>query len=412
MRSRTGIRAGRRNIRELLTIAGCLAALFAYLLLERQAVARSAGRIPLRIAVTGTRGKSTVTRLIAASLRAHGRPVLAKTTGSKAMLILPDGSEVEIVRRGLPTILEQKKILRRGPELGVEVLVSELMSVRPGVLAVESRRLLRPQVLVITNVRLDHREEMGKTRAEIARGLASAVPPGATVFILEEELRPELERAASEAGARLITVKGGPRRQLMPALQPDAGQWFDGDLALALAVSGHLGVPEETALRGIAGARPDFGSLRAWDAVLGDPPAPWTLVSAFAANDPESSRRALERLPGSRGTAPRDLVGVLNLRRDRGDRTLQWIDALDEGFFGGFAALYVVGAHTRAGRWRRPSVTSPALKPLEARAAEPLMAAIVGAHREGAVLVGLGNMGGLGRSLVEHWETIGRTHAL
>jgi hypothetical protein len=103
---------------------------------------------------------------------------------------------------------------------------------------------------------------------------------------------------------------------------------------------------------------------------------------------------------------------VLNLRSDRGDRTLQWIDALDEGFFGAFAALYVVGAHTRAGRWRRPSGAPPALRPLEARAAEPLMAAIVGAHRGGGLLVGLGNMGGLGRSLVEHWERIGRTHAL
>ncbi len=198
----------------------------------------------------------------------------------------------------------------------------------------------------------------------------------------------------------------------MPVPQPAAGQWFDGDLALALAVSGHLGVPEETALRGIAGARPDFGSLRVWDAVLGDPPTLWTLVSAFAANDPESSRRAMERLPGSRGTAPRDLVGVLNLRRDRGDRTLQWIDALDKGFFGGFAALYVVGAHTRAGRWRRPFRLFARAQAARGRAAEPLMAAIVGAHREGAVLVGLGNMGGLGRSLVEHWERIGRTHAL
>ena len=383
-----------------------------YLFLERLAVARAAGRIPLRIAVTGTRGKSTVTRLIAASLRADGRSVLAKTTGSKAMVIFPDGAEEEILRRGLPSVLEQKTILRRAAALGARVLVSELMSVHPAILAVESRRLIRPHILVITNVRVDHREEMGKTRAEIARGLAAAIPSGATVFVLEEENHPQFERAAREAGSRLITVRSAPQPKGISGPQPAPGQGFDGDISLALAVSGELGVPGELTLHGIAGARPDFGSFRAWDTVLGDPPASWTLVSAFAANDPESTRRALGRLDGLLRATPRELVGVLNLREDRGDRTLQWIDALDSGFFSGFAALYVVGAHTGARRWRRPSAATPAVRPLREDSVEPLMAAVVQAHREGAVLVGLGNMGGLGRSLVELWEKTGRTHAL
>ena len=383
-----------------------------YLILERLRVGRAAGRIPLRIAVSGTRGKSTVTRLIAAVLRADGRSVLAKTTGSKAMVIFADGAEEEIRRRGLPTILEQKGILRRAAALGVQTLVSELMSVRPAILAVESRRLIRPHILVITNARVDHREEMGTTRSEIALALAAAIPGGATVFVLEEENRPEFERAARDAGSRFIKVRSGRAPGPDTGPRPASGQWFEGDIALALAVADELGVPRESALRGIAVARPDFGSLRAWDAVLGDPPASWTLVSAFAANDPDSSRRSLERLAGLQRLNPQELVGVLNLRRDRGDRTIQWIEALDKGFFSGFAALYVVGAHTGARRWRRPSPAPPAIRPLGERSVEPLMAAITRAHREGAVLVGLGNMGGLGRSLVEHWERTGRPHAL
>src|SRR6266403_1708987 len=43
---------------------------------------RALRAIPVRIHVAGTRGKSTTTRLIAAALRAGGRNVLAKTTGS------------------------------------------------------------------------------------------------------------------------------------------------------------------------------------------------------------------------------------------------------------------------------------------------------------------------------------------
>jgi len=54
---------------------------------------RALRSIPVRIHVAGTRGKSTTTRLIAAALRASGRRVVAKTTGSEPRLILPDGRE-------------------------------------------------------------------------------------------------------------------------------------------------------------------------------------------------------------------------------------------------------------------------------------------------------------------------------
>ena len=65
--------------------------------------------IPVRIHVAGTRGKSTTTRLIAAALRAGGRRVVAKTTGSEPRLILPDGRDEIWPRRGPATIREQMR---------------------------------------------------------------------------------------------------------------------------------------------------------------------------------------------------------------------------------------------------------------------------------------------------------------
>ena len=47
----------------------------------------SLAQLPIRIHVNGSRGKSSVTRLIAAGLRAGGLKTLAKTTGTAPLII-------------------------------------------------------------------------------------------------------------------------------------------------------------------------------------------------------------------------------------------------------------------------------------------------------------------------------------
>ena len=58
--------------------------------------------IPIRIHVNGTRGKSSVTRLIGAAMREGGVKTITKVTGTYPRLILDDGSEVEIFRKTDP----------------------------------------------------------------------------------------------------------------------------------------------------------------------------------------------------------------------------------------------------------------------------------------------------------------------
>ena len=55
---------------------------------------RNLRKIPIRVHVNGTRGKSSVTRLIAAALREGGTVTCAKTTGTLARFIQPDGREL------------------------------------------------------------------------------------------------------------------------------------------------------------------------------------------------------------------------------------------------------------------------------------------------------------------------------
>ncbi|MEI6357494.1 MAG: poly-gamma-glutamate synthase PgsB, partial [Verrucomicrobiota bacterium] len=101
--------------------------LAAYLLVERFLHERRLRRIPVRVHVNGTRGKTSVTRMIAACLRRAGVRTLAKTTGGRAVLVLPDGREEEIRRLAPPNVLEQMKVVRRAASLGARALVVECM---------------------------------------------------------------------------------------------------------------------------------------------------------------------------------------------------------------------------------------------------------------------------------------------
>ena len=77
-----------------------LALSLGYLWVETVRLRRWQEGIPLRVMVTGTRGKTSVARSLASVLREDGRKVLAKTTGSEAALLLPDGTERPLHRRG------------------------------------------------------------------------------------------------------------------------------------------------------------------------------------------------------------------------------------------------------------------------------------------------------------------------
>ena len=68
-------------------------------------------QLPIRIHVNGSRGKSSVTRLIAAGLRAGGLKTLAKTTGTTPRIIDENGKDRGIHRLRSASIGEQVRLL-------------------------------------------------------------------------------------------------------------------------------------------------------------------------------------------------------------------------------------------------------------------------------------------------------------
>ena len=333
---------------------------------------------------------------------------MAKTTGSQAVLILPDGSEQPFPRRGLPSILEQKKLIRLAARIGAKAIVAEMMSIREECLAAESCRIIRPEILILTNVRLDHLELMGRTKQAIAACFAAAFPRNGTVILPAEELFPVFSERAAALDSKILS----PRER--PDLDVSRGD-FEVNTRLAVEAARALGIEETVAIRGIAGARPDFGSLKILDIRREGRGPDILFVSAFAANDPESTTLALEKVFREPRLQGRKRIGLLNLRADRGDRTRQWAEALEAGEFYGLDVLALLGSPSRAlalrlrrrGRWIGDRLL--VLREKQPRKIFGELAALAGGP---AVVVGLGNIGGAGAALVEASEHMESAHDL
>jgi hypothetical protein len=316
---------------------------------------------------------------------------------------------------------------------------------------VESRRILVPHVVLVTNFRVDHTEAAGDTPEDVAALLALDVPEGAAVLLPEVEALPSFQAAVEGVApgrpgdlerTRVVEVTSGTAAPLFsePADRLDA---FDENLDLVVAATRFLGLDDATIRRGVERARHDVGALRIWKVAsapgassAGDArsrpgePGPAYLVNAFAANDPASTMEihgrvmaALTSGPGApRGGTDEGVppcVGLLSLRADRGDRTLQWADALGSGLLERFDVLLVTGLHAAALERRVRAVARRTGRALEgdvrvvprASAPELTRRAVSELGAPGGVVFGFGNIGGVGRELVEHWSRTGEAVA-
>ena len=304
----------------LTVLLACLALLVALGLLERLAARRARAAVPIRIHVNGTRGKSTVTRLVAAALREAGIPTLAKTTGTAARLIRPDGSEHPVRRQAPASIREQAWVLREARRTGARALVAECMAVRPDLQWVSEREMVRATIGVITNVRLDHTEAMGRTVDEIAQSLANAIPRAGVLVTGDARFAGTFGARCAPLGTRLVVAQERVASDEGRVARGE-GRVASDNVAVALAVTRELGISDEVALRGMEKARPDPGAVTSGTATIGRLEVAW--IDATAANDPESLDLLVTGPPASvplqsRGTAA--VLTVYNHRADRPDR--------------------------------------------------------------------------------------------
>lgn len=270
-------------------------------------------RIGWRVHVNGIRGKSTVTRYVAAIFRAAGYRTYGKTTGSAARIIRPDGGDVDVGRRGFANVNEQVRILWQFSREQAEAAVMECMAVNPIYAEWLESKVMCSNLAILTNVRLDHMDYLGSTLPEIARSLARATPKSSLLITAEEDpqlqqiLHAEAERRGSEL---LIADPGSVNSGRLAGFNHFA---IEANVAIGYLVAERLGLEREQALMAMQNAAPDPGAFRLQQIERQQRQITW--ANLFAVNDRESFVNLCHRLFEQHPRHQR--VVILNNRHDR-----------------------------------------------------------------------------------------------
>ncbi|MBT5783277.1 MAG: poly-gamma-glutamate synthase PgsB [Candidatus Marinimicrobia bacterium] len=290
-------------------------------LIEFQLHNRSLSSIPLRIHVNGTRGKSSVTRLVAAGLREGGLKTFAKTTGTAPRVIDPEGKDRIIHRLRLPSIGEQVRLLRYFASEKPDAVVIECMAVQPQYQWIAEHQMIKSHIGVITNVRPDHLEEMGPTEEDVAYSLCNTIPNEALLITAEDQKLDILKAVAKQNNSQVVCSDPTSISQK----EIDLFTYIEhrSNVAIAIDVCEKAGIDRQTALNGMHKVKPDVGALVVWDLMIKE--STYKFVNGMAANDPVSTLGIWNSINDRYGLGKKTCI-FFNSREDRPRRTAQMIE--------------------------------------------------------------------------------------
>jgi poly-gamma-glutamate synthase PgsB/CapB len=379
------------------------AALVGYFILEFFFHRRVLNRIPVRIHVNGTRGKTSVVRLIAAGLRAGGIRAYAKCSGTLTSVTDDAGNEFPVFRFSKPNIIEQIRVLRRLSHSSPEAVVMECMALQPRFQSLTETHMVRATHGVITNARRDHLDVMGPTGLDVAWALAGSTPVKARLFTAESEYIDVFQEAANDRGSsvRQITeaeVDAIPHETLMRFRYQEHAE----NVALSLAVCEELGVSRDVAIDGMADLAPEPGATQIYK--LDFHSRELVFVNAFAANDPESTRRIWERVVERfREEDGYRRIAVVNCRADRPQRSREIAVAAAE--WSRTDHFIVIGSGTILflREASRLGIPPERLTVEEGATSREVVETILEVCRQRALIVGMANIKGVGGEVARYF---------
>jgi poly-gamma-glutamate synthase PgsB/CapB len=386
----------------LATVVLLLTGVLLFLFIEYYFHRRNLMSIPIRIHVNGTRGKSSVTRLIAGALREHGLKTCAKTTGTLPRMIMEDGREYPVYRPAGANIIEQLRIISFAAHRRAQALIIECMALQPHLQSLTELKFIRATHGVITNARADHLDVMGPSESDVVMALLGTVPHQGKVFTCERDYLTEFREVCDDRDSQLHVVE--PHEIADVDDKDMAGFKYvehKENVALVLKVCTSLGISRDTALRGMWKTPVDPGVMSEYHIDFFGRKI--VFVNGFAANDPESSERIWKMALDKHPNVNRKIM-VLNARADRPDRSKQLGEALVKW---PLADRYVLMGSGVYGLFRTAvasGLDSSLFVYAEGRAVNQIFEEIVGLCSTSAMVMGIGNIGGPGLELVNYFR--------
>lgn len=247
--------------------------------------------VKIRILVNGTRGKTTIVRLLVSSLQSAGINTIGRTTGSEAQIINTDGSISEIKRKRPARVYELIKFWKEAVREEAECAVVECMALQSENQIAIRDKLVRPNIVIISNTFIDHVPEMGMTRESTSEVLSLSVPKVAKLYVTDSFYD-------SFKCVHHVSLDStiSPREDIHPSA-----------IAIAKAVLKDLGISDEYLEKGIERFIPDKGLLKPFNCGSGS-----LFIPAFSINDLTSMDSAVKKW-----IADKKINLIYNNRRDR-----------------------------------------------------------------------------------------------
>jgi len=164
--------------------------------------------VRVRIAVNGVRGKSSLVVLLERLFRSRGFTTYGKVTGENPFSI-KDGVFYPIPRmEGFPISLDEN-ICEFYKYFPFDAMIVENQAITPYTIRVVNELLVKPHIIVVTNVRRDHGDSLGWDLRSVARSLGRGFSRASIVVCGEQrvELNSILERYARGVGALFDVVE-------------------------------------------------------------------------------------------------------------------------------------------------------------------------------------------------------------
>lgn len=262
-----------------------------------------------RVLVSGSRGKSSIVRLLYAAMQAAGLRTYARITGVIPRELGPEGSRT--ISRSAGAHVEEMRWWLRLLPASAQAIVLENSAITAEFQDLGGR-WLRPDVSVLANTLPDHQELWGPGGDDAVRVLVAGIPERGRVVL----------PAGLQSDQFLMELLRRRRCQLVFAepARAVAEEYRDINLGLALATLGQLGLataPALQAMLAVPADRYDFHIALCGGAQV---------AMAFSANDITSTRMLFESLKWT----PDETRLIYNHRADRPGRLKSFVDWLGQ----------------------------------------------------------------------------------